>query len=343
MLHRFLSILMLLTLTACNGSNVSLPANHHMSTHKKIEIQPIAQQMTIEQYFGETVKQLIAKFRSEFSPFADQIIKYRNERIMICQKAVVVLKPEWNPSFCDPLLGNKKIECIDAIKTSVPQFIDQFCSLLVDETFRTNFDLLLAISVAKNESNFGVIRENTQDTDYVAMNTNFVTLKMKDVQEILNSKTILLKNGRTVHAKVLNSDLRHVNIDTGLAGEAGLFQLITPNYNAGRPIPGTSRTIPDGSVADRRLFMINDMEANIKIGIEELIRHRDIFPKNERTYFWYWIGCYNTGSMHRVGQWLYYSRRILKQYATMCENETIKNYFKKECDDLKLYQWYWEE
>ncbi len=336
---------MLLTLMACSSPNSSLFANHHTSAHKSTKEKPVPQQMTIEQYFGDTIKQLVAKFLSEFSPFANRIIKYRDEKILICQKAVLILKPEWNESFCDPLLNNKKTECVTAIQTSVPQFINQFCTLLVAETFRTNFDILLAISVAKNESNFGVIRENTQDTGYyyVAMNTNFITLKMKDVQEIIDPKSILLKNGRTIHAKVLNSNLRYVNIDSGLAGEAGLFQLITPNYDAGRLIPGTNRTIPDGSTADRRLFMINDMEANIKIGIEELIRHRDIFPKNERVYWWYWIGCYNTGSTHRVGQWLYYSRRILKQYATICENETIKNYFKKECDDLKLYRWYWEE
>ena len=329
---------MLLTLMGCNNqqNNTSMFADYHA---KEIKIPQIEQSnFDITQYVFNQFKRPLHKF-FEYITYINKIVyEVNNEKIDACTQAIYVLKPEWNESFCDPLLEERRLECINEIQTLVPPFIMRLCTILIHESNRTFMDPLLSIAIMKNESNFGVIQNNN-----ISMNTNLVTIPMKYIQEIINNSSIQLNNGRIVRAKIIQTNHNNVLIDTGLAGEGGLFQLIRPNYYAGRPIPGTDNTIPNLLLNERRQFITENMEANIKIGIEELIRHRNVFPKNERTHWWFWISCYNTGSTNRhARQWKIYSSRILKHYARICQNDFVRNIFDQNCSNLRLYRWYWE-
>jgi len=264
----------------------------------------------------------------------------------LCMKGVYNLKNEWKNEFCDVLRGNAKENCLKERK-SVPAFIDEMCTEIVVESLIVNFDPLLVIAIIKNESNFGIIKKSLGEHQ-VSMNVCEQQIAKNKVSEILESKCkrekakkMIFTSGRKLCVYILREEERYYTVDTCIAGEAGPLQLITANYYRGRSIPRTNETIEGDTQNERRTFINENMRAAIRIGIEELAIHRDVFPEKERIFWGDWIGCYNTGGTTRRGKWMLYATRVLKNYAQLCYDDETRNYFHKNCEDLKKFRWVW--
>jgi hypothetical protein len=274
--------------------------------------------------------------------------KIIEKEISLCEESVLFLKEEWNNSFCDVLRDEAKEDCLKQ-REAVPSYVKELCTITVAESFRTNIDWLLVLAVMKNESNFGIIKKKndeyyvSQDVCEREINKRNVGTTTDDCKKDSARRIEFISSGNRVCVYILSETKSKYIINTCLHGEAGVLQLITPNYYSRRVIPGTEETIPDGSTLERRMFINENLEASIKIGIDELIIHRDIFPERERVKWWSWISCYNIGSTNRCSkQWRVYSTKILKNYSLICQNESVRNYFSRRCDDLNNYIYWWD-
>jgi hypothetical protein len=341
-MKKFLAFLMLLTLIGCNSSIENKVKTIHFSYQKPQQIETIKEEIKLPNIFKS-----INEFLEESIKFIQWTLQ---ERANLCFEGVYELKKEWKNEFCDSLLGDAKEDCLNQRK-NIPNYIEEFCSILSYETLINNFDMLLVMAVIKNESNFGIIKKGDDGNYFVSQDVCEREIKKSNVKDLSSDgcrrenahRITFVSSGNNICAYILEETNKHYRINTCLAGEAGVLQLITPNYYAGRIIPGTNgSTIPDVSTSERRKFINDNLLASIKIGIEELIRHRDIFPEHERDKFWKFIGSYNTGGRERHGQWLNYTIRVLKNYVLLCDNNLINEYFIEKCGDLKNFQYYWE-
>lgn len=275
--------------------------------------------------------------------------KVIENEIILCEESILTLKEEWGYSYCDVLRNNAKNNCIEQRKI-IPDYLKKVCSIIVLESFRVNFDWLLVLAIIKTESNFGIIKKEndqyyvSQDVCTKEINKENVIITQEQCRKENAKKIEFKKNGNKICAFILEDKKDKLVINTCLYGEAGLLQLITPNYYSNRIIPGTNLSIPSGTILERMNYINNNLEASIKIGIEELIAHRNMFPFKEREKWWFWISSYNTGSKNRcTKQWKKYSTKIYKNYIKICQNENIKRYFGYRCNDLRNYIFFWEE
>lgn len=338
MMKLFILFLTLLFLPSCSEKSLK-SADFFV---KKYEI--VVEKEETKRIELPNIVDYINKGYSFFSSVVQEIMR---KEISLCEESVLFLKEEWNNSFCDVLKDEAKKDCLKQ-REAVPSYIRELCTITILESFRTNIDWLLVLSVMKNESNFGIIKKRdnqyyvSQDVCEREINKRNVGSTTNDCKKDSARRIEFISSGNKVCVYILSETRNKYIINTCLHGEAGVLQLITPNYYSERVIPGTERMIPDGSMLERRAFINGDLEASIKIGIEELIIHRDIFPERERNKWWNWISCYNIGSTNRCSrQWHVYSSKILKNYALLCQNEDVQKYFNYRCDSLKNYIYWW--
>lgn len=265
------------------------------------------------------------------------------EQEEFCYNGVYLLRNDWLTSFCDPLGLEAKKECIEQ-RMATRGYVKELCLFVVRESFYRNFDPLLVISIIKNESDFGTIKERNDHSYYVSQNVCERSIKKRNVVNIENNcrqrraMRVTFKSGNSICVRIISEDDKGYTINSCLSGEAGVLQIISPNYYAGRIIPETNETIPDVLMGDRRAFINDNLEASIKIGIDELIRHRNIFPERDHALFFNWIAAYNVGGTDKErDQWRKYTRKIFNNYEILCSNDDISSYFFLRCNYLNLF------
>lgn len=352
-----MKILFLLIISLAIGcsekSNSKVIEESEVFLFKKDEV-VIVQQIKEKTDIFDSISSIIKKgadfIKISFEYIFNRIDIETNKQIELCIEGIYSLKEEWHNSFCDSLGISAKERCLDERKI-IPEYQSELCRYIVYENQRTQFnDILLILSVIKNESDFGKIIK-TKDGYSVTQDVCEQVIRRSNVSEIEDNcrrnnarRITFISSGNKICVYILSESQRYYTINTCVAHEAGLLQLISSDYFAGRIIPGTSISIPEGNREFRRSFINENLDYSIRIGIEELIEHRNIFDHPSDREKWYlWIGTYNTGDTYRRGQWMNYSIRILKNYIKLCQNENIRSYYEAKCDDLRNFRYYFEE
>lgn len=117
---------------------------------------------------------------------------------------------------------------------------------------------------------------------------------------------------------VSESENGALDLNTCAAGETGLFQLLPSNYRAGTVVTATGERLSNRTA--RREAVLDDPILQVRLGCQELARHRDLCPADQHTMWTTWISAYNLGSCDRtLEQWQEYLTKILGHYRDACD------------------------
>mgnify|MGYP001559567807 CR=1 FL=1 len=216
--------------------------------------------------------------------------------VKLCEAFVKAMSPEWGLDLCaqkvDPV---NRQQCVDSRKPLL-EFATQICVPIVEDSLHFNVDPGMIVAVYENESNLGRVRFNRWTKTYW-----------------------------------IGTDIRPPAYRD--AGETGLPQLLPPNYRSGTcvgplNIDGSCNgEVLRGTQFDRRAMLIEHPEWQVRLGVREIAKHRDICvaysDRVEVEDFWTFIGMYNTGKCKqdpRVNwsRWVRYTLRVMRHYLTAC-------------------------
>lgn len=201
----------------------------------------------------------------------------------------------------------------------VIQYVNELCTNIIIESVLNPIDMMLVLSVIQRESNFG--RLYYKNGWNISMDVCHDTVHkdlIKAGPEWSRYGSWIFRNNRYQFPIIIESISNDIaNINRCVAGEAGIFQLIPSDYRRDRIVPRSDFAF-NGNLQQRRTMVNTNLEVSVKIGIEELIRHRNINNISNGRW-WRWIGTYNTGQIHRGRQWGIYSRKICRNYQKICK------------------------
>lgn len=251
----------------------------------------------------------------------------------LCKAAVYVLSPDLRLDSCNNRREEEDREACRIRREPLQAFVDTVCTTSIEEAARWNFDPLLPIQVMEREASLGRVRFDPHrrsfsvSADVCGLSISKSNIESREPHPRREGVEVMewrWGSGRLNRqgVRVLQEDEERIVVDTCVAGEAGLFQLVPGNFRRGTPIPGTEETL-DGSHEERRERLIEDPVLNIKIGCKELAEHRDMFPEEERADWWEWIGTYNTGSTTRGDHWYVYTKKLMRTYVRVCREGWI--------------------
>lgn len=253
--------------------------------------------------------------------------------IDLCKAAVYVLSPDLRLDYCDHRRDATEKEACLARRIPLQEFVTTICEASVEEAVRWNFDPLVPVHIMEREASLGRVTFNPHRQQFgvsadicelTISRSNIISREPHSRRAGVEVMVWRWGSGRTNKqpVRVLTEAEDKIVVDTCAAGEAGLFQLVPSNFRQGTPIPGTDQVL-EGSHAERREQLIEDPVLNIKLGCKELAEHRDMFPEEERTDWWQWIGTYNTGSTERGDHWYAYTMKIMRTYVRACKEGWI--------------------
>lgn len=139
--------------------------------------------------------------------------------------------------------------------------------------------------------------------------------------------------------RVVEEDESGVLISTCAVGEAGRFQLMPGNYRRGTVIEATGEVLGGGI----RQRLVHDEVLDVRLGCQELARHRDMYPEDEREPWWAWVASYNTGTIERSRHWCEYTRKVMAHYVEACDEGWIERVKENGMREIVYVREIWDE
>jgi len=286
----------------------------------------------------------------------------------LCLAMVYQLNPEWRMDACDhqrydddaAKAAQQQAACV-AQRDPLRQFAETVCTTVIAESLRLDLDPAMVLSVIKRESAFGRISWDHADQNYVvSTDVCKLTLPKSRIIERRPSRragvellTWTFATGgqiaRNRQPAIVEAETdESVTLDTCAAGEGGLLQS-TPRelQTAGTSIGLT------GTTAQRRATVDADPVLQIRVGCQAIADHRALFPPEQQSPWWLFLGAYNTGSIDHTDQWCSYTRRVMRAYQQACEGwvpgsegslsgESVKTAWVGCTDVQSVYEKGWE-
>jgi hypothetical protein len=317
MLHRFLSLLMLLTLGACSNGHTMETIGETQTPTQSQQVKVSATTIrTSSQKSQEKMPNLVsfindslqnslgwiaeaeAKFLASHYSVADRFVEAGG--VKLCEAFVYAMSPEWGLSLCDKKTDPvNRQECIDSRKPLL-EYANLICVAIVEDSLHFEVDPGMIVAAYENESNLGIMRWN-----------------------------------RFTKAFFQGTDVRPPAYRD--AGETGIAQLLPPNYHRGTCVgPLNADGSCNGEILnqitqyDRRAALIARPDWQARLGIREIAKHRDWcleqYPdKVDTELYETWIGMYNQGRCLQARnvlwtRWIRYALRVSKQYIIACDS-----------------------
>lgn len=249
----------------------------------------------------------------------------------LCTAMIYALSPDWNLSVCDNIVedGTGRRERCYRQREPLRKFAEDICKTVIEESLRLDIDPGLPIAVMERESSMGRVRFDSSSGTY-QVQTDVCQLYLsasriidrkpgRRAGSVLLSWTYAGGTRREVDrpAIILKEDEGGLLIDTCVAGETGLFQLLPSNYRSGTVVAATGKRLT-GTTARRREEVIADPVLQVRLGCQQLDRHRNMFPEEQRGDWFNWLHSYNTGRIEQGSQGRAYTIRVAGHYLQAC-------------------------
>lgn len=255
-----------------------------------------------------------------------------NDGKHLCRGFAVALAPELDSAVCERLSDERRETCYNS-RRPLEGFVDILCDTVIAGALLFNLDPVMCLAVIERESSFGRLLFDSVRQTY-RVNTDICELYLRNdrilrragtdrpgVEEL--TWTYAGGTGRnSQRVKIVEDTREGLLVNTCVAGETGLLQALPRNYRPGTVVEATGEVL-EGSRAELRQRMHEDLVLQINIGLQELASHRDLFPERERSPWWLWAGTYNTGSTTRGEQWNRYTGKIMRHYLDACEGVDV--------------------
>ncbi len=274
------------------------------------------------------------------APYAPTV----EEKQAICLGALYALTPDWHLDACEVMQtdeenGDQRQARCRAQRAPLMKFATDICKTVVTETDRLGLDLLLPIAVMERESSIGRVRFDRDarvfrvETDIckLYLSTSRIVAREPGRRPGTEKLTWTYSDGEnrqhqnTQMIIVESEDAGGLHVNTCVAGETGLFQLLPQNYGNGKCIglrtPGgrCDGQVLRGTREERREEVLDDPILQVKLGLQELVRHRGVCPEERRQFWPDWISVYNLGVCDPSREkWAEYACKVLGHYLTAC-------------------------
>jgi len=246
----------------------------------------------------------------------------------LCRGFAIAMAPELDSSICAKLSDERREACYNA-RRPLEGFVDILCDTVIAGALLFDLDPVMCLAVIERESSFGrVLFDRVRRTYHV--NTDICELYLKHERIAHRARTdrpgidemtwtYAGGTGRnSQRVRVVEETDEGILVNTCVAGETGVLQALPGNYRRGTVVEVTGEVL-EGSRAELRRRMEEDVALQVNIGLQELARHRDLFPEGERSSWWGWLGTYNTGSTTRGDHWRSYVGKVARHYLEACE------------------------
>lgn len=250
----------------------------------------------------------------------------------LCTAMIYALSPDWNMDMCNHLPEDEEGRQARCFRQREPlqKFAEDLCKTVIEESLRLNLDPGLPIAVMERESSIGRASFDSGSRAY-RVQTDICQLYLS-IDRIIGRKpgrregSVLLSwtyaggSGREIDrpAVIVEEDEEGLLINTCVAGETGLFQLLPSNYRSGTVI-GTTGERLRGSTTRRREQVLEDPILQVRLGCQELDEHRDLAAEDQRASWEQWVHIYNTGRVEQGTHGREYAIRVAGHYLQACK------------------------
>jgi hypothetical protein len=269
----------------------------------------------------------------------------------LCLAAIYALTPDWRLSTCDAMQadeenGDQRQARCRAQRAPLVKFADDICKAVIEETARFGIDdFLMPIAVMERESSIGRVNFDRESHVYrvqtdickLFLSTSRIVRRESGRRAGTEKITWTYSDGanqqhqNTQMVIVESEDAGGLNINTCVAGETGLFQLLPTNYGNGRCVGFRQAggrcdgQVLRGSREERREEVLADPILQVRLGVQELARHRDICPEADRGDWTKVVGTYNVGNCDYGEKWQEYTRKIIRHYLDACRGGFVSD------------------
>lgn len=283
----------------------------------------------------------------------------------LCLGMFYALSPEWDVSICRRAAADEgSYERCERQRRPLTQLAEKICKTVIEESLALNLDPGLALADGEREASWGRVRFNVDSRLYqvdwdickMFLSTNRIvdmdcaqehsinecrwTSIPPDMVAGVSEKLMWTwaedrVNVQTV--KILGVEAGGLRIDTCAHGEAGAYQNLLNDYSGRRGLALGLR----GNAEERRRQLLADPVAQIRLGLREIARHRDICPEAVPERFETYLGTYNVGRCRQaletavaesetpaerarwqglLDKWIEYTTKVLRHYQDSCRH-----------------------
>ncbi len=241
----------------------------------------------------------------------------------LCEAWYYALSPELDSRQCPRSEDPER--CMRQY-TPVRRDVEKFCQAVLADSALYRLDPGMVVSIAEKESSGGRL--------YFDSEAHVYRITADVCETHLAASRILARRGPgrrpgTTHlrwafgengvderdVRIVEEDESGITINTCVADEAGRFQLLPNNYRRGTVVTSTGERLTGNDEA-RRERVLRDPELDAHLGCQQLARHRDVCPEEQRADWWTWISAYNTGKCESTR----YALNVARVYLRACKD-----------------------
>jgi hypothetical protein len=279
---------------------------------------------------------------------AEQFVSAGGQKL--CEAMIYALNPDWQVNSCSHRATADQRERCQRRLGPIVRYTQDLCRVSIEMGLYYSMDPVMGLSDMEQESSLGkryydreayVYRINITDLCTMFLSSSRINCGLTGYRKCETDRR-LNRTGAKWACWTFGDNNREncqgvyelavedggVKIDTCLYGEFGVFQLLPANYRAGTVIASTGEVLT-GTKQEIERRLVHDVTLQIRLGYQELARHRDVAPESRREDWIDWLPIYNIGKDCRAsggggctdGQaqhWNVYLRNVTAHYLRAC-------------------------